>query len=723
MTRRRGHKGEIAFQLFSFLDVLLCTIGALIIILTIVIHRARAQASEARARQAAPAPEEVKKQQEALEDARWRQEQLEKTRAQRQENLQNARLALSHLEDHIRRLNERGKELMALLDEVESGKKAKAEDLAASRKELDKLKQEIAKKQEELEKKKKKAAKDEGWYALIPYNGPNGTRRIPIYVECVEEGIIVQPEGVLLGADDFRGEIGPGNPLDAALRAKREYIMKATGGKAAEPYPLIVVRPSGVLAYGAARAAMKSWDDEFGYELISEDKKLDFGERDPLLDQLMQREITLARQRQTILAAAMPRKYQGQEPLRSFANADSPDIQRQRGVTGGGAGGNGGSGRGIGGSDGTGNKARAATGGNGLGGAGAGGNGLGGGNGGSSTQPQGGFVTGLGSQPGGNGGSGAGPYSTSGGPSGQFAAGTAPSGAPGTGGKPGYPGTSGSGVGGSPSGGIVSSGSGTGGSGAGSTGANSTTAASGQRLGAPGQNGSRSGPQGAGSPGGGSYAGGGTGGTSESGSTSSQGGSSPGDASGNSTPGGTSSSASGTSGGTSGGAAGGSAGSLGSPSSQPAGAQGATPSLSLDMGAPGSQPPSSQTTTKKSAKSANSSKAAKGKNWGLPEAQRHVTGVTRPIRLTMQRDKLVLVPERADGRPQEIPLLAEMSAKEIDALISGVHRQMRSWGIAVDGGYWKPALSVDVQPGAEDRFTELKSNLSGSGIEVQRKMR
>ena len=103
MSRRRGHKGEVAFQLFSFLDVLLCTIGALIIILTITIHRARANAREEHARQAAPSTEVLKKQQEALEEARWRQEQLEKSRAQRQEELQDSRLALSHLEDHIRR--------------------------------------------------------------------------------------------------------------------------------------------------------------------------------------------------------------------------------------------------------------------------------------------------------------------------------------------------------------------------------------------------------------------------------------------------------------------------------------------------------------------------------------------------------------------------------------------------------------------------------------------
>ena len=144
------------------------------------------------------------------------------------------------------------------------------------------------------------------------------------------------------------------------------------------------------------------------------------------------------------------------------------------------------------------------------------------------------------------------------------------------------------------------------------------------------------------------------------------------------------------------------------------------PSIGVNMG----PPESSQAATAKKPNRNGSKNASRGKNWGLPEAQRHVTGVTRPIRVTMQKDKLVLLPEREnERRPQVIPLSPEMSPDEIETLVQGVQRQMRSWGIAVDGGYWKPALSVDVQPGAEDRFAELKSNLSGSGIEIQRKLR
>ena len=144
------------------------------------------------------------------------------------------------------------------------------------------------------------------------------------------------------------------------------------------------------------------------------------------------------------------------------------------------------------------------------------------------------------------------------------------------------------------------------------------------------------------------------------------------------------------------------------------------PNVSINAGAQDPPPSSSQRTAKGRGGPGNT---GKGKNWGLPEAQRHVTGVTRPIRVSVQKDKLVLLPESDDRRPQEIGLSSEMTTKEVDILVAGVQRQMRSWGIAVDGGYWKPALSVDVKPGGEDRFAELQSVLSGSGIEVQRKLR
>jgi len=44
---------------------------------------------------------------------------------------------------------------------------------------------------------------------------------------------------------------------------------------------------------------------------------------------------------------------------------------------------------------------------------------------------------------------------------------------------------------------------------------------------------------------------------------------------------------------------------------------------------------------------------------------------------------------------------------------------MESWGLAGNGMYWRPLLKVDVAPGGERRFIELRSLLEGSGLTLQ----
>ena len=48
----------------------------------------------------------------------------------------------------------------------------------------------------------------------------------------------------VVAAQDFLPPLGPGNALDAALRAAREYLAQHGGvGRNGEPYPLLLVRP------------------------------------------------------------------------------------------------------------------------------------------------------------------------------------------------------------------------------------------------------------------------------------------------------------------------------------------------------------------------------------------------------------------------------------------------------------------------------------------------
>src|SRR5207249_8732005 len=53
--------------------------------------------------------------------------------------------------------------------------------------------------------------------------------------------------------------------------------------------------------------------------LISDEKQLDFGPSDPGLAARLSKAVTDARQRQAALMAMMPRRYQGDESLKSFA--------------------------------------------------------------------------------------------------------------------------------------------------------------------------------------------------------------------------------------------------------------------------------------------------------------------------------------------------------------------------------------------------------------------
>ena len=220
----------------------------------------------------------------AKEEYEWRREVLDQQRDQVKEQMARKRLELSHLEEHIRELERRWRELQEAAADLQRRIQGQDAGQEASRAELEQLQQEVRAAQEALEAAKNKVAKRPTSYAIVPYDGPNGTRRRPIYIECTAQGVILQPEGIVLGAKDFDGPLGPGNPLDAALRGIREYYAQAgLLGSQGEPYPLLIVRPGGVEAYAAARTAMRTWDDEFGYELVDETMQLKYPEPDPVV--------------------------------------------------------------------------------------------------------------------------------------------------------------------------------------------------------------------------------------------------------------------------------------------------------------------------------------------------------------------------------------------------------------------------------------------------------
>jgi hypothetical protein len=319
---RRSKDTSPHVSLFPFLAVLICTMGALVPVLFSVSRQARAQASIAAAAKDEEIKADVKAEREMVE---WRIEQMQTSRKKTEAEIETARLELGHLEDHSRRLKSKIAELEKTIGEIDRSGAGDGQRRAATSADLEELRKQITEAEKQLAEAKVRAAGKKRSFAIVPYEGPNSTHRRPIYIECRENCVVLQPEGVVLNVHDFEGPMGPSNPLAAALRAEREYLLSQNGfdqQRDGEPYPLLLVRPDGIIAYYAARAAMKSWGPEFGYEFVDDDWKLAYQPPDPQMGQVVNKAVESARVVQERLIAAAPRQYSQKRP--SSASRGSP---------------------------------------------------------------------------------------------------------------------------------------------------------------------------------------------------------------------------------------------------------------------------------------------------------------------------------------------------------------------------------------------------------------
>ena len=317
-TSRARDRDGAGVSLFPFLAVLISTMGALILLLVVFARQARVQAARATQDRSA----EIAQHQEDLERARgmaaWKKDEIKKSRDKTEVQLVQARLALGHVEDHTRRLAEEYARFEAAWAELDRYETEGGQQQERYRGQLARLETEIDQARRELDRTRGNVELRKRSYAILPYEGVNGTRRRPIYIECRSDSVVLQPEGIVLTAGDFVGPMGPGNPLEVALRAMREYIQhtetgQGEGEQPAEPYPLLLVRPSGVEAYSYARAAMASWGSGFGYELIEDDWQIEFDRPDPEMARHVAAAVEAARQRLALLAQAAPSHYGGRQ--------------------------------------------------------------------------------------------------------------------------------------------------------------------------------------------------------------------------------------------------------------------------------------------------------------------------------------------------------------------------------------------------------------------------
>ncbi len=227
-------------------------------------------------------------------------------------DLDDARRRLSGIEENSRELADKLQSLRAAADQLPAEKTAE-DKRTELRHRLADLNAEHSKLNQNLKAASAAASQKKLVFSIVPFDGVYKTNRRPIYIECRSDVIVLQPEGIVFTPADFLGPGGPGNPLASALRAAQEYwrnVPSPTPDVPNEPYPLLIVRPDGVIAYYLARDAMESWNTEFGYELVNGDAKFDFPNKpEQRLVEMEQRAVAEARQRLQWLAQVSPEAF------------------------------------------------------------------------------------------------------------------------------------------------------------------------------------------------------------------------------------------------------------------------------------------------------------------------------------------------------------------------------------------------------------------------------
>ena len=324
MRRNTGSSSQ-TISLFPFLAVLICMMGALVLLLLGLTSTMRqrlsrpvlaaipAPAVEQPADRDAPRPppppspggfdEETvvsfRVRQEQERQSRW-QALIHQSASERDEVRAALQAKQSELSQRQARLDELSVRLKSQADQSVT-EQATTEMLQERQKqselELEFVTREIALTERKLEELKQQQSAASNAHAILPYDGRSGTTRRPIYIECTDKGYRFLPENVFVGPNELRGATPHSNALAFGAKALLRYWTLRNvrdPGHHPRPYLLLIVRPGGVFAYDAARQLLSRLESSFGYELVEDEIILQKLPPDPHAVALLKEAIALA---------------------------------------------------------------------------------------------------------------------------------------------------------------------------------------------------------------------------------------------------------------------------------------------------------------------------------------------------------------------------------------------------------------------------------------------
>lgn len=316
MTRKRNQN---PISLFPFLAVLVCAMGALILLLLVMTRKIRHEQAidlpDPVSVVVAPAAILPPDRSDELMALQTQRQLVAEDLLRLQQEIDSLQLAVSQQEAELRTLRE---QMVAMEQDLKSAEKipdaSNADELqkqiaqlrsqlAALQRRLNEQEKQLAAKQQQLVAAKEQVAATQqklvavnsailmlrkqietaeqsapsaGAETVVDFSNTTGTTRTPIMVEVTKDGYTFLPDGIKIHGKDMEGFPTSDTPLLAAILAVHRERSK--GSVTSNPYVLLLVRPSGSEAFYPAQGILSNEKIHFGYELIADDQKIAAGE-------------------------------------------------------------------------------------------------------------------------------------------------------------------------------------------------------------------------------------------------------------------------------------------------------------------------------------------------------------------------------------------------------------------------------------------------------------
>lgn len=175
----------------------------------------------------------------------------------------------------------------------------------------------------QVDERRRAAVDSSGTTTIVEFTNPTGTTRTPIVIDISEKGYEFLPTGVRFTKQDLEGFPVKDNPLLSGILEL--HRLRSGNSVTSEPYVLLLVRPSGCLLFYPAQHILTETKIHFGYELLEEDKIINAGGKDEREVRIVRTAILEALNRRETLYAVYRAEVAA---VMERQNDDTPESRR-----------------------------------------------------------------------------------------------------------------------------------------------------------------------------------------------------------------------------------------------------------------------------------------------------------------------------------------------------------------------------------------------------------